>query len=104
MRLAVMLIRIGREEVMEKKFKQAFTSERLRLRWLLLFAIAFVLTMAFSPATRHEVGAANASENTEGNKAGQKPAERIEAESRFTKLDGTRIHYLNYNRDSGARG
>jgi pimeloyl-ACP methyl ester carboxylesterase len=88
---------------MEKKFKQAFTSERLRLRWLLLFAIAFVLTMAFSPS-RHEVGAANASENTEGNKAGQKPAERIEAESRFTKLDGTRIHYLNYNRDSGARG
>lgn len=29
---------------------------------------------------------------------------RIEAESRFATLDGTRIHYLNYNRDSGARG
>ncbi len=25
-------------------------------------------------------------------------------ESRWTKLDGTRIHYMNYNRDSGARG
>ena len=24
--------------------------------------------------------------------------------SRWTKLDGTRIHYVNYNRDSGARG
>ena len=28
----------------------------------------------------------------------------IEAESRFATLDGARIHYANYNRDSGARG
>ena len=29
---------------------------------------------------------------------------RIEAESRFATLEGARIHYANYNRDSGARG
>ena len=29
---------------------------------------------------------------------------RIKAKSRFATLDGARIHYANYNRDSGARG
>ena len=89
---------------MNMKFRRAFTFERLRVRWLLFFAVAFVFALPFTLAFRLEVSEAKAAANTEGNNAGQMPAERIEAESRFTKLDGARIHYMNYNRDSGARG
>ena len=86
---------------MARKFR---ASSRCAASSLLFFAVAFVLTLAFSPASWHQVSAANAAENTESKSAGQMPAERIAAESRFTKLDGVRIHYLDYYRDSGARG
>lgn len=45
--------------------------------------------------------------HTQGEKAAQSHGEsegRLEAESRSATLDGARIHYANYNRDSGARG
>ena len=61
------------------------------------FTVLLILstTTAASLANVQEPQAAKSSGEHEG---------RIEAESRFATLDGARIHYLNYNRDSSARG
>ena len=45
-----------------------------------------------------------AGQNKEAAPTSGESSGRIEAESRTAKLDGARIHYANYNRDSGARG
>src|SRR3989442_9152967 len=57
-------------------------------RWL-LFAFTLVLAFAIAPSARPKVNAAKDSKN---------PA----AESRFTTLDGARIHYVNYGKGSDA--
>ena len=57
-------------------------------RWL-LFAFTLVLAFAIAPSARPKVNAAKDSKN---------PA----AESRFTTLDGARIHYVNYGKGSEA--
>lgn len=64
------------------------------------FTLAFLLTLG------HAVPAMIAGQTQDKNaaKSSSETSGRIEAESRFATLDGARIHYANYNRDSGARG
>jgi len=103
---------------MHQKLSHSFISERLvGLSRLTLFMLAAALFVA--QVGQFEAGAstltraskatspANAADSNHNNKSGKNPesrTEQIAAESRFTKLDGARIHYVNYNRDSGARG
>ncbi len=58
----------------------------------------------FSESLKAATGGAQATQGKKAVKRSSEYADNIEAESRFTTFDGTRIHYLNYNRDSGARG
>src|SRR5688572_33366961 len=68
--------------------------------------IVLALVSAFTIALSSDWSAAVALQ-AQDNKAAPTSGEhegRIEAESRTATLDGTRIHYANYNRDSGSRG
>ena len=57
-----------------------------RLDRLLFFTVALVITLSFAPADRISA------------KSGQ----GVAGESRFTTLDGARIHYMNYGKGSDA--
>lgn len=75
---------------MNKKFHHPLLAELIlhrRRAWSVAVSIVFLLAMG-----------ASASPST--STAKDEPT----GQSRFTTLDGARIHYVNYNRDSGARG
>ena len=76
---------------MYKKFCESF---HCRPFTLALFLILGNASLAMPAGHAQEKAAP-----THGESSGH-----IEAESRFATLDGARIHYANYNRDSGARG
>ena len=65
----------------------------------LTLALLLILGSANSALILGQTQDKNAAAPTSGESSGE-----IEAESRFATLDGARIHYANYNRDSGARG
>jgi pimeloyl-ACP methyl ester carboxylesterase len=75
---------------MTTKRPYAFTLEPLLyLRRLVFFAVTLVFVLASAPSGRIEVTYAKNDKN---------PV----AESRFTKLDGARIHYVNYGKGDEA--
>ncbi|HKO61114.1 MAG TPA: alpha/beta hydrolase [Pyrinomonadaceae bacterium] len=72
-------------------------------RWqvgILTFVSTFLLVLS-SIAIGEPIPRGHGRDNKGAKSSGEG---RIEAESRFATLDGARIHYANYNRDSGARG
>lgn len=77
---------------MYKKFSDSF---RCILFTLALFLILDIASPAKTAGQTQDKNAAP----TSGESSGE-----IEAESRFATLEGARIHYANYNRDSSARG
>lgn len=77
---------------MYKKFSDSF---RCILFTLALFLILDIASPAKTAGQTQDKKAAP----TSGESSGE-----IEAESRFATLEGARIHYANYNRDSSARG
>ena len=85
---------------MTKKLRAAFRLEPsltvgllpkriLHLYRLTFFTVALVFAVAVAPSGRLEVSSANNDKSPT-------------AESRFTKLDGARIHYVNYGKGSEA--
>src|SRR5712691_2648168 len=75
---------------MTKKVTQTLTPGRiLHLHRLLFFAVALVFALAVARSGRLEVSSAKAEKSAAG-------------ESRFTTLDGARIHYVNYGKGSEA--
>lgn len=60
-----------------------------RKHYPLLFAIAFIFAIAMAPTASLEVGSAKDDKSTTG-------------ESRWAKLDGARIHYVNYGKGDEA--
>ncbi len=86
---------------MDKTFN-TLRPERLRLRWLLLFAVALVLTLAVTQVGLLEVSAADADSSDRAEKSSTKDKKIPKAESRFTTLDGARIHYVNYGKGDEA--
>jgi len=68
----------------------------LHLHRLLFFAVALVLALAVTPSARLEVNSAKAE------KSSTKADKSATRESRFTMLDGARIHYVNYGKGSEA--
>ena len=82
---------------MTTKLKTAFTHERIpRLHRLVLIAVAVVFGLAVAVSGRIEVSWAK-TENSPV-KDDKSPV----AESRFTKLEGARIHYVNYGKGDDA--
>ena len=79
---------------MTKKLRNAFLPGRIlhRLR-LLSVALAFFFAFAMAPSARSDINLANEKRADQKKSAG---------ESRFTKLDGARIHYVNYGEGSEA--
>jgi len=72
------------------KTQRPFLSGRtFNLRSSLVFAVVLVFALAVWPSGRLEVGAATVDKSANG-------------ESRFTTLDGARIHYVNYGKGSDA--
>jgi len=75
---------------MTKKLRRTLLSGRiLYLHCFLFFAVAFLFATAIAPSARVEAGSS-------------KDEKGATAESRFTKLDGARIHYVNYGKGSEA--
>ncbi len=93
---------------MTKKIKQALIAERaLHLHRLLCFAVALAFTLAVAPSGRFEdhtrAGTSPAPTNSPNIEKNSIKAEKsATGESRFTTLDGARIHYVNYGRGSEA--
>jgi pimeloyl-ACP methyl ester carboxylesterase len=72
------------------KLRGAFKHERfLHLHRLLLFAVVLVFVLAMAPAGHLKVYSANEDKSATG-------------KSRFTTLDGARIHYVDYGKGSEA--
>ena len=72
------------------KPKNRLTNQPIvRLRHLLRFAIAFALALTIASAVNLSARATTADQSSAG-------------ESRFTKLDGARVHYVNYGKGSEA--
>src|SRR2546425_2179191 len=75
---------------MTKKLRGTFLSGRiLYLHCFPFFAVALLFATAIAPSARVEA-------------ASPKDEKNPTAESRFTKLDGARIHYVNYGKGSDA--
>ncbi len=75
---------------MTTKLKCAFKHERfLHLHRLLLFGVVLVFVLAMAPSGDLKVNSANEEKSATG-------------ESRFTTLDGARIHYVDYGKGSEA--
>jgi pimeloyl-ACP methyl ester carboxylesterase len=75
---------------MTKNLKDAFMLGRgFHLHRLLFFAVALVFALALAPSARPVINST-------------KDEKSVKAESRFTKLDGARIHYVNYGKGSEA--
>ena len=74
---------------MTKNLKDAFMPGRGFHLHRLLFAVALVLPLALAPSARPVINST-------------KDEKSVKAESRFTKLDGARIHYVNYGKGSEA--
>ena len=75
---------------MTKNLKDVFIPGRgFHLHRLLFFAVALVFAFAMAPLGRSEVSSVKDQKNATG-------------ESRFTKLDGLRIHYVSYGKGSEA--
>src|SRR5215210_95040 len=75
---------------MTPTFKHALVAEgKPSLRRLFVFAVTVVLGWALAPARQLEVAFANDDKSPK-------------AQSRFTTLDGARIHYVNYGKGSDA--
>lgn len=102
---------------MRKKVKQALARARiLHLHRLLCFTLTLVFAFAMTASGGFEehtrAGTSPASTNpTKAEKSGTSVSPvndaqdtRATAESRFTKLDGARIHYVNYGKDRGKGG
>src|SRR6266700_4438251 len=93
---------------MTKKIKQALIAERaLHLHRLLCFAVALAFTLAVAPSGRFEdhtrAGTSPAPTNSPNIEKNSIKAEKsATGESRFTTLDGARIHYVNYGKGSEA--
>jgi pimeloyl-ACP methyl ester carboxylesterase len=77
---------------MTNRIKRACKSEPMRhIHRLLLLLVALVLAFALAPSSRFEVAAVQGKNN-----------QGAAGESRFTTLDGARIHYVNYGKGSEA--
>lgn len=75
---------------MTKNLKNAFiTGRKFHLQRLLVFAVTLVFALALAPSARPDLNST-------------KDEKSVTAESRFTKLDGARIHYVNYGKGSEA--
>src|SRR5438552_3506897 len=75
---------------MTKNLKDVFIhGPGFHLHRLLFFAVALVFAFAMGPLGRSKVSSVKDQKNATG-------------ESRFTKLDGLRIHYVNYGKGSEA--
>jgi len=75
---------------MTKKLRLAFKSKRiLHLNLLFFFAVAMLCVFALAPSARTETTFTRDDQGAAG-------------ESRFTTLDGARIHYVNYGKGSEA--
>src|SRR5258708_23507534 len=86
---------------MTKKIKPAFASERILHRHRLLFIIltlVFSIVMATSSSFEEHTRAGISRAPRNSTKDEKKPT----AESRWTTLDGARIHYVNYGKGSEA--
>ena len=93
---------------MTKKLRHGFILKRsltlgllpkriLHLHRLLCFALALVFAMAVVPSREHaQAGTSHAPTNS------PKDDKSATGESRFAKLDGARIHYVNYGKGSEA--
>src|SRR2546428_10824079 len=78
-----------RNRVMTKKIKPALTPERrIHLHRSFLFALALVFALALESSARPDVFP-----DKDKNPTG---------ESHFTRLDGARIHYVNYGKGDEA--
>ena len=76
---------------MTKNLKDAFMlGPRFHLHRLLFFAVALVFALALAPSARPVINSTKDEKKS------------VKAESRFTKLDGARIHYVNYGKGSEA--
>lgn len=86
---------------MNYRFSQAFTSDRIvHLHRSIVFPAVFLFAVLFAVAIPFEVNNAKAAPNVSQDSA--KARKIAAAESRFTKLDGVRIHYVNYGKGSDA--
>ena len=75
---------------MTENLKEAFTLGRgFPLQRLLVFAVTLVFALALAPSARPDLNST-------------KDEKSVNAESRFTKLDGERIHYVNYGKGNEA--
>ncbi|CAN5849554.1 alpha/beta fold hydrolase [soil metagenome] len=86
------------------KLRQGFIPRRTVQydRWL-FFAAALVFGFAFAASGRLDVSSARAANSSaSGEKSSAKAAKSVKGESRFTTLDGARIHYVNYGNGSEA--
>src|SRR5947209_7260047 len=81
--------RFDYEETMTKTQRPFLSGRTFNLHRLLVFAVVLVFALAVWPSGRIEVGAAKSNQSATG-------------ESRFTTLDGARIHYVNYGKGSEA--
>src|ERR1700730_13647798 len=76
---------------MTKNLNDAFMPGRvLHLHRSLFFAVALVFALALAPSARPVINSTKDEKKS------------VKAESRFTKLDGARIHYVNYGKGSEA--
>jgi len=82
---------------MTEKLRHPFLPRRtVHLHRLLFFTLALVFALAFAQSGRFEVSSAKAEKNS------TKTEKSATGESRFTTLDGVRIHYVNYGKGSEA--
>jgi pimeloyl-ACP methyl ester carboxylesterase len=78
------------KRLMRKNVKQALATQRaFHLHRLLCFIFSLVFAFAIPPSARPDINSTKDETN-------------VRAESRFAKLDGARIHYVNYGKGSEA--
>jgi hypothetical protein len=88
---------------MTKKFKDALPGWTFLLHRLLRFSVAFVFGVVFASAGSLDVSSARAEAGTSLALTNSIRDDKSAAgESRFTTLDGARIHYVNYGKGSEA--
>ena len=96
--------RIGMDESMAMKLKYAFmTQPMFRLHRLLFFVATLAVALAVAQSSRLEGTSVSAERGTVmAEKSPANTDKSATGESRFTKLDGNRIHYVNYGKGSEA--
>ena len=86
---------------MAKKLKNAFITGRLlHLHCLFFLAVALIFAPAAAPSARLEANSAKAERKAA--KTENSLRKSTMGESRWTKLEGARIHYVNYGKGSEA--